>query len=651
MARKTPVGRRGFLKGAAGAAASAAAGVAGLATSTPTAKAQAPERAPATPLPSAALAANEKSSPAARVDVYTTDRPGSDFMVDVIKTLNFDYVCANPGSSFRGLHESLVNYGGNKAPELITCCHEESSVAMAHGYFKIEGKPLMVMAHGTVGLQHASMAIYNAYADRVPVYIVLGNIQDINFRRSDVEWAHSVQDAAAMVRDYTKWDDNPVSLSHFAESSVRAYKIAMTPPYEPVVIVADAVLQEEPMPEADRRTARIPKLTLSAPPAGHSGAVAEAAKMLVAAENPLIVAGRSARTPQGIALLVELAETLQAPVQDRHFRMNFPSLHPLRGGNIATADVVLGLEVQDFWMATHSMTPINRMGMESKPITKPGAKLITIYSGDLYGKSNYQDFGRYAEVDLSIAADAEATLPALIEACKKLITADRRSAMQARGAKLAGASKAARERDIELAAYGWDASPISTARVSAELWNQIKNEDWSLVSDVNPFFSSWPLRLWDFTKHYQYLGEHGAYGIGYGAPAAVGAALANRKHGRLTVNIQCDGDLNYAPGVLWTAAHHRIPLLTIMHNNRAYHQEAMYLTDMAARANRGIENFSVGTGINDPNIDYATMAKAYGMYGKGPVTDPKDLGPAIKEAIAVVKRGEPALIDVVTQPR
>jgi acetolactate synthase I/II/III large subunit len=572
-------------------------------------------------------------------------------MVDVIKTLNFDYVCANPGSSFRGLHESLVNYGGNKAPELITCCHEESSVAMAHGYFKVEGKPLMVMAHGTVGLQHASMAIYNAYADRVPVYIVLGNIQDINFRRSDVEWAHSVQDAAAMVRDYTKWDDNPVSLGHFAESSVRAYKIAMTPPYEPVVIVADAVLQEEPMPEADRRTARIPKLTLSAPPAGDSGAVAEAARMLVAAENPLIVAGRAARTPQGIALLVELAETLQAAVQDRHFRMNFPSLHPLNGGNIATADVVLGLEVQDFWMATHSMTPINRMGMESRPITKPGAKLITIYSGDLYGKSNYQDFGRYAEVDLSIAADAEATLPALIEACKKLITPNRRSAMQARGAKLAEASKAARERDIELAAYGWDASPISTARVSAELWSQIKNEDWSLVSDVNPFFSSWPLRLWDFKKHYQYLGEHGAYGIGYGAPAAVGAALANRKHGRLTVNIQCDGDLNYAPGVLWTAAHHRIPLLTIMHNNRAYHQEAMYLSDMAARANRGIENFSVGTGINDPNIDYAMMAKAYGMYGKGPISDPKDLGPALKDAIEVVKRGEPALIDVVTQPR
>src|SRR5690242_10187796 len=181
---------------------------------------------------------------------YTVDRPGSDFMVDVLKSLDFEFVAANPGSSFRGLHESIINYGGNAAPELLTCCHEESSVAMAHGYAKIEGKPMMVMAHGTVGLQHASMAVYNAYADRVPVFIVLGNILDVNFRRSLVEWTHSVQDAAAMVRGFTKWDDTPVSLGHFAESAVRAYKIAMTPPMGPVVVVADGALQDEPVSDA-----------------------------------------------------------------------------------------------------------------------------------------------------------------------------------------------------------------------------------------------------------------------------------------------------------------------------------------------------------------------------------------------------------------
>ncbi len=375
--------------------------------------------------------------------------------------------------------------------------------------------------------------------------------------------------------------------------------------------------------------------------------------MLVAAENPVIVAGRVARTPEGIKLLVELAETLQAPVLDRafRFRMNFPTRHPLYGvGNVEDADVVLGLELQDFWNVTHYQTPVNRMGMQSRPITKPGAKLITISSLDLLAKSNYQDFGRYTAVDLAIAADAEATLPALIETCKRLLTDDRKRAFQDRGAKFAEASKRAHQLALEQAAWAWDASPITTARLSAELWNQIKTEDWSLVSDV-VFMSFWPTRLWDFQKHYQYIGGHGAYGIGYGAPAAVGAALANRKHGRLSVNIQCDGDLNYAPGVLWTAAHHRIPLLTVMHNNRAYHQERMYIQDMAARAERGIDRANIGTAISEPNINYATMAKAYGVYSDGPIENPNDLAPAIRRAIEVVKRGEPALIDVLTQPR
>ena len=641
--KKGSVNRRGFLKGAAVGAAALVA--------KPTVQAQNAPARQAAQLPSAALVAAETSPPPPRTDVYTTDRPGSDFMVDVIKSLGFEYVAANPGSTFRALHESIINYGGNQAPELLTCCHEESSVAMAHGYAKIEGKPIMVMAHGTVGLQHASMAIYNAYADRVPVFIVIGNVADGPWRRSDVEWTHAVQDAALIVRDYTKWDDSPISLTQFAESAVRAYKIATTPPMGPVVVVADAVLQEEPVSQDDRRRLRVPKLSVSGPPAGDSGAVAEVARMLVAAENPLIVTGRSARTPNGLKLLVELAELLQAPVLDRRQRMNFPTRHPLYGtGNLANADLVLGLEVPDFWNVTHAQTPLNRMGMEVRPLTKQGAKIVTISSLDLLTKSNYQDFGRYNEVDLAIAADAEATMPPLIEACRRLITADRKRVFDARGARFAEAAKRIREQDLQEAAWAWDASPITTARVSAELWNQVKNEDWSLVSDV-VFQSWWPTRLWDFTKHYQFIGGHGAYGIGYGAPAAVGAALANKKYGRLTVNIQSDGDLNYAPGVLWTAAHHHIPLLSIMHNNRSYHQERMFVADMAARAQRDVSRVGIGNDISNPNIDYATMAKAYGMYGAGPIENPNDLGPAIKKAIEVVKRGEPALVDVVMQPR
>ncbi len=630
-------GRRRFLKNAAtGAAALVSAPLAAQAPPMQGQQGQSPtpDRAPASP------------------DVYTTDRPGADFMVDVIKSLGFEYVAANPGSSFAALHESIINYGGNRAPELLTCLHEESSVAMAHGYAKIEGKPMLVMAHGTVGLQHASMAVYNAYADRVPVYIVLGNILDAQFRRSDPQWAHAVQDCAAMVRDCTKWDDTPASLVHFAESGVRAYKIAMTPPYGPVILVADATMQEEPIPEEERPRLRVPKLAIGSAPAGDPAAVDELAKMLVAADDPVIITGRAARTAKGLSLLVELAELLQAPVRDPAFvqRMNFPSRHALRGGDVSRADLVLGLEVPDFYQQLNAVTPNNRIGMTTRRLTKAGAKIATISSHELLTHSNYQDFGRYNEVDLAITADAEATLPALIDACRRLVTADRRRLFEQRGARLAEAARDARDLNVEQAAHGWDASPITTARLSAELWNVIKDEDWSLVSDAY-FVNGWPLKLWNFTKHYQYIGWSGAYGIGYGAPAAVGAALANRKHGRISVNIQCDGDLNYAPGVLWTAAHHKIPLLTVMHNNRAYHMERMYITTMAARATRDVSRANIGCELAEPFIDHVALAKAYGVHGIGPIENPNDLGPAIKRALEVVKRGEPALVDVITQGR
>jgi thiamine pyrophosphate-dependent acetolactate synthase large subunit-like protein len=254
------------------------------------------------------------------------------------------------------------------------------------------------------------------------------------------------------------------------------------------------------------------------------------------------------------------------------------------------------------------------------------------------------------DVDLAIAADSEATLPALTEAVQSLLTDDRKRAFQQRGAKLASAHSDALARNREAATYAWDASPISTARLSQELYAQIKDQDWSLVSAVT-FVSRWPLKLWDFDRHYQYIGAAGGYGIGYGAPAAVGAALANKKYGRLSVNIQNDGDMMYAPGVLWTAAHHKIPLLTIMHNNRAYHQEVMQVQIMADRHSRGIDRAGIGTTMQDPPIDFAKLAQSLGMHGEGPISDPKDLGPAIQRALEVVKRGEPALVDVLTQPR
>jgi acetolactate synthase-1/2/3 large subunit len=634
---KPPVDRRGFLKGAAaGAALAAQAPLAAQVRSAIPVAAKPAEPAPETSAPS-------------KVEVLTNERPGADFMLDVIKSIGIEYATANPASSCRGLHESIINYGSNTMPELLTCCHEESSVGMAHGYAKIEGKPILSMVHGTVGTQHASMAIYNAFCDRVPAIVILGNEMDATARRSYVEWTHAAQDAAVIIRDFTKWDDAPTSLQHFAESFVRAYKIAMTPPMGPVALVASGKLQEEPIEESNLH---IPKLALTSPPQGDAAAITEAAKQLVNAENPVIVAGRLARTPNGVKLLVELAETLQAPVNDQRNRMNFPTRHPLYGAaHMRNADVILFLEVEDIYMLTHRVSALNRIGMDAPTrLVKDNAKLISISSLELFQRSNYQDFARYNEVDMAIAGDGEATLPALIEACKRLITADRKRALQERGAKLGEAHKRMEAQNREQATLGWDSSPLTPARVSAELWPHIKNEDWSLVGN-DFFFSRWPTKLWNFERHHQFLGGSGGEGVGYGAPAAVGAALANRKYGRLTVNIQNDGDLNYAPGVLWTAVHHKIPLLTVMHNNRAYHQEVMFVTTMAARANRDVSRASIGTKLIDPNIDYATMAKGYGMQGIGPITDPNDLAPAFKRAVEIVKSGEPVLIDTVTQGR
>ncbi len=629
--KKSPLNRRGFLKGAA-------AGAAALVAKTPEVKAQRAQAARGSAaLPSARALAAETDP--VSTEVLTADHPGSDFMLDVMKSLGFEYIAANPGSSFRALHESIINYGGNKNPELLTCCHEESSVAMADGYAKVEGKPMAVMAHSTVGLQHAAMAIYNAYAGRVPVFIILGNTIDVAARRPGVEWYHSAQDAAAMVRDYTKWDDLPISLTHFGESAVRAYKIAMTPPRGPVVLVADSDLQETPI--ADPARMHVPKLTLARPPAGDSGAVAELAKLLVAAENPVLMGGQAIRTPEGMKLLIDLAETLQAPVASG----KFPSRHPLNqaaGGVVRNADLIVGLEVADFWGTVNNVR--DQLERSTRPIIKKDTKLVSITANDLYLKSNYQDFQRYTELDMAIAADPEATLPSLIEAVKRLITADRKRVFEERGKKFAAASAQALEQARTAATYGWDASPISTARLSVELWNAIKDKDWASVGGGGG-------RLWNIDKHYQTLGGGGAAAVGSGLPTSVGAALAHRKYGRLCVSIQNDGDLMYAPGALWTAAHHGIPLLSVMHNNRAYHQEVMHIQRMANRHQRGITNAGIGTKIEDPNIDYATVARGMGVHGEGPITDPKDLGPALRRAIEVVVRGEPALVDVVTQPR
>jgi thiamine pyrophosphate-dependent acetolactate synthase large subunit-like protein len=648
MSHDTNPDRRRFLTGAVAAGAAAAV--------TPAARAAEPAQAPRAPSalpPTMQVAAAETQPPAELPRV--PGKPGSDFMVDVIKTLDIKYLPANCASSYRAIHESLINYGQNKQPEFLTCMHEESAVAMAHGYFKVAGKPLMTLVHGTVGLQHATMGIYNAWCDRVPVIIMGGNDMDAAHRPPGVPTFHSAQDINALVRDFTKWDDTPVSLQHFAQSFVRAYKIAMTPPYGPVMMSLDAGLQVEPVKDHGEPL-YIPRYVPTAPPQGDTGAVKEAAKLLAQAQNPLIVADRCARTPNGVNLLVQLAELLGARVIDQGGRMNFPKTHALNVPPTAVsgADVILGLELSDFWATVNSYTDNGENGGVGANGTriKSGTKLISISSVELNTKANYQDFQRFQVVDVPMAGDAETTLPALIEAVKQ--AGPNKAAVDKRTEAAKKARAEGMERARQAAAVGWDASPISTARLCMETYAAIKSLDWSLVASEGNV-SNWPNRLWPIEKHYQWLGRSGGYGVGYGAPASVGAALANRDLGRFSVSIQSDGDLMYAPGVLWTAARHKIPLLAVMHNNRAYHQEVMHvqrLSNFRDRvANTGADLGPVGTSIMNPDIEYHKLAEAMGWWAKGPIKDPKELGPALKEAVKIVQAGQPALLNVWTQPR
>jgi acetolactate synthase-1/2/3 large subunit len=641
-ARKETTDRRAFLRGTVGVGTMGALGPAvGLSGEPSPAEPSKPVTRP--PVSDASEFAKPPVLPP-----LTFKRSGADFMVDVIKTLEVKYVAANPGSSFRGLHESFVNYGGNSMPEFLTCCHEETSVAMAHGYFKIAGKPMAALLHGTVGLQHASMAIYNAYADRVPVLLISGNSLDANTRRPWVEWAHSAQNDAAMVRDYLKWDDMPVSLQHFAESQVRAAKLAMSEPRGPVLLSVDSDLQEHELSPAANAALSIPTLSYDRPPQGDAAAIEEAAELLCAASFPVLVADKYARTAAGISRLVELAELLQAAVVDTGDRFNFPSHHRLNLSDdrslYGEADVILALDVMDLWSLGHTLRDVpGRPWRARKP---QAAKLISLGTAGIVIRSNYQEFQRYSAVDLSIVGDAEATLPELIVAVRRRIDAQRASALAQRGDKLAE-----RQRDLSLQQQSmlervWGLNPVSPGRLVMELWEQIKQDDWSLVGQQH----SLPRRLWPMEKLYSHTGGTGAGGVGYGAPAAAGAALANRDAGRISVAIQPDGDLMYAPGVLWTAAHHRIPLLYVMFNNRGYHRETMHIQRMAARHERGIDTYRIGTALGDPDINFAKLASSMGVYSEGPISDPSRLREALRRALAVVRKGEPALVDVVTQP-
>ncbi len=642
--KKSSVNRRRFLKGAA---ASAVAGAAALVANVPEVDAKPGGAAPAQPAPSTPPAGTapppsqaqlERDAGAIRppASVRAVTRPGSDLMVQVLRDLGIEYIAANPGSTFEGLQESIINYGNppNRMPELITALHEESAVTMAHGYGKAEGKPMAALLHGTIGIQHAAMSIYQAYYDRTPVVMIAG-------RDEGFILAHTANDMAGMVRSFTKWDAQPKTLDEALLALQRAYNEAMTPPTGPTLVVLNTDIQKE-----EARGASVPAYTRPRITAVDSSQAREIAKGLVDAQNPRIAVGRL-RTPQGITRAVELAELVGASTSTSATGgpMSFPQRHPLCGpGANTTYDYALGLETP---AAQAAIIGPGLATLLSRDTTNIGFGGIAGGGGARGGRGGVTPA-------LAAQADAEASLPAIIEEVQRLLTADKRRAIRERSARQADANKQARMQAIaeavESKRAGWNGTPISTARIYAELWPLIVNENWCL-SSPSGFSGGHHVQLWDHDKPYSYLGGQGAGGMGYGAPASVGAALAAKSRGRIVINVQTDGDLNYAPGVLWTAVHHGLPLLTVMHNNRAWHQELMFIQYMTGVRGRGGDRGHIGSSLRDPYIDYAKMAAGYGMAGEGPMTDPARLGAALKRGVDSVKRGEPYLIDVITQPR
>lgn len=567
---------------------------------------------------------------------------------------------ANPGSSFEGLQESVINYGRNDM-EFITALHEESAVAAAHGYAKAEGRPMATLLHGVIGVQHAAMAIYNAYVDRVPVVMIAGLDYDGPVA------AHNATDMGALVRGFTKWDAQPRTLTDAISAIQRAYQVAITPPTAPVLVTLTGEIQKE---ETAGRTINIPQYRPPQMPAADYISTKRIARALVDARNPRINVGRL-RTPAGVKLAIELVELLgaQAGSSATSGPMSFPMSHPMRGNGVADVpvDFMLGLETGAAvggGGARGEGAGSGPQGSGGNAATAPAPAAGVLVSATIQGPAllatNFNVGGRggggTTSNALAIEADAETSLPGIIEDVKMLLTTDKRRLVADRTRKNEEAHSEQRAQEwaqsIEQARRGWDSSPISLGRLHAELWPLIKNED-VCISGPNGFTGGHSTRLFNMDKPYSYLGSQGAGGMGYGAPATVGAGLAAKRAGtgRIVVNIQGDGDLNYAPGVLWTMAHHRLPVLIVMHNNRGWHQERMFMQFMAGVRNRGTDRMDIGTSLMDPNIDYAKLAQAYGMYSEGPITDPKELAGAYKRAMDRVKRGEPALVDVLTQPR
>ncbi|MGE5098258.1 MAG: thiamine pyrophosphate-binding protein [Betaproteobacteria bacterium] len=578
----------------------------------------------------------------------TKERWASDVIVDLLHAYDLPHASLNPGASYRGLHDSIVNYGQNR-PTMMLCQHEETAVQVAHGYAKASGKPMVAIVHNLVGLLHANMAIYYAYIDRAPVFIIgATGPMDETKRRPRIDWIHTAQGQGEAVRQYTKWDYQPHTIDGVPESFARAYGVMMTQPQGPVYMIYDAWLQEQKLdhevPLPPPHAVKVPS-RLGPDPA----ALERAADMIAAAEHPVIIAEYVGRDHEAFHSLVELAETAGIPVHDTNGRLNFPSRHPLNASltkdHFRDADVVVCLDARDWEKPTTELVSTTR---QLTSVVPAGAKWIEIGFGDLELSAWALDYQRMNHADLRVMADTTLAIPMLTGLLKARLGKDAklRAKVKARAAQIAAKTKARREKWQEQAKQDWDASPITLPRLASEVWEQIRDEDWVLTAGT---LEDWTRKLWDFDQPCRHPGK--SLGTSTQLGISLGVALANREHKRLVVDMQPDGDLMFDAGALWVAAKHRIPMLVVMYNNRAYYNDWEHQIRMAKLRGTPVERAHIGMDMTDPDPDFAKLAQSMGWHGEGPIDNPKDIAPALKRAIARVKAGQPALVDTITQKR
>ncbi len=574
---------------------------------------------------------------------------GSDVMVDVIRAMGLPYLSLNPGSSYRGLHDSLVNYAGNEM-EMICCPHEKVAVGVAHGYAKATGRPMGVILHNVVGLLHGAMGIYYAYLDRVPV-VILGGAGPAAHgrRRPNIDWIHSANVQGNAVRDFTKWDHEPRSLEDLPATMARAYRVAMSEPQGPVYVALDAGLQETPLdapvPMPDPSLFALPAKIAPEP-----AALRRLAERFCAARRPVIVPGYAGRDPRSFGTLVELAEVVGAGVDDTGIRLNFPNRHPLcvTGTDaIARADCVLFVDVKDMGKPTQGLDSTTRT-ITSR--LAPGAAVLDVGFNDLGLSSWSEDYAVRLEAEVQVTADTAAALPMLLGECRDLVETDtqqRSAARRAYAAELAEAHRAKHASWAEQAARDAELSPVSTSRLAAEVWDVVSRHDWVLTAGTA---SGWATRRWDFDTPHRHPGR--SLGTATQIGISLGVALAHRGSGRLVVDLQPDGDLMFDAGALWVASYYRLPLLVVMFNNRAYFNDWEHQERLARQRGTPVERTYIGMEIDRPAPDFAALARSFCWYAEGPVTDPGKLGPAVRRAADhVLSSGTPALVDVVCQHR